>query len=169
MKLYNSLPHNLYNIPMRVILQRVKAGGVVTEGRNEKISEGLVILLGVATDDSEADADYLAEKISSLRIFSDENDRFNFSITDIKGEALVISQFTLFADTLKGRRPDFTKAARPEKAVPLYEYFCSRLAAAGIPVKTGVFGASMQVEIHNNGPVTVFIDSRQKIQHARDS
>ena len=169
MKLYNSLPHNLYNIPMRVILQRVKAGGVVTEGRNEKISEGLVILLGVATDDSEADADYLAEKISSLRIFSDENDRFNFSITDINGEALVISQFTLFADTLKGRRPDFTKAARPEKAVSLYEYFCSRLAAAGILVKTGVFGASMQVEIHNNGPVTVFIDSRQKIQPARDS
>lgn len=149
---------------MRAILQRVKSGGVKAEGKNEKISEGFVILLGVACDDSKADADYLAEKISSLRIFSDANDKFNYSVIDIKGEALVISQFTLFADTLKGRRPDFTKAARPGKAVPLYEYFCSRLEAAGVPVKTGVFGASMQVEIHNNGPVTIFIDSRQKIQ-----
>ena len=148
---------------MRALIQRAAKGSVKTEGRLEAIGKGYVILLGVADDDSMADAEYLAEKIAKLRIFSDENDKFNYSIEDIKGEALVISQFTLYADTLKGRRPDFTKAARPEKATELYEAFCSSLRKLGIPVKTGVFGASMMVEIHNDGPVTIFIDSRQKI------
>ena len=148
---------------MRVLIQRAAKASVQTEGRIETIGKGYVVLLGVAEDDSQADADYLAEKIAKLRIFSDENDKFNYSIVDIKGEALVISQFTLYADTLKGRRPDFIKAARPEKATGLYEAFCSSLRKLGIPVKRGVFGASMMVEIHNDGPVTIFIDSRQKI------
>lgn len=149
---------------MRAILQRVKSGGVLTKDKDEKISKGFVILLGIAEDDSQADAEYLAEKTANLRIFSDSSDKFNHSLLDIKGEALVISQFTLFADTLKGRRPDFAKAARPEKAIPLYELYCKLLAKYGITVKTGVFGDSMQVEIHNDGPVTIFIDSRQKIK-----
>lgn len=151
---------------MRAIIQRTAAGGVKTAGKEEKIGKGFVILLGIGHDDTEADADYIAEKTADMRIFSDENDKFNYSIRDINGEALVISQFTLYADTLKGRRPDFTKAARPDKAIPLYEHFCKKLGELGITVKTGIFGASMQVEIHNDGPVTIFIDSRQKIRHS---
>lgn len=148
---------------MRAVIQRAKSGRVRTEGKTESIGKGYVILLGVAQDDSEQDALYLAEKIVSMRVFSDENDKFNYSLQDIKGEALIISQFTLYADTLKGRRPDFTKAARPEKAKHLYEFLCSKVADKGIIVKTGIFGASMTVDIENDGPVTIVIDSRQKI------
>ncbi len=149
---------------MRAIIQRSSQGSVSVPGRIESIGRGYVILLGVAVDDTEADADYLAEKIANMRIFSDDDGKFNYSLVDINGEALVISQFTLFADTLKGRRPDFINAARPEKAVPLYERFCQNLRNMGIRVGTGVFGAHMTVEITNDGPVTIFIDSRQKIR-----
>lgn len=146
---------------MRAILQRVIRGGVKTEGKQETIGSGLVILLGVGENDTETDADFIAAKTEKMRIFSDENGKFNFSISDVKGEILVISQFTLYADIYTGRRPDFTKAAEPVKANKLYEYFVKKMKSFGLTVKTGVFGASMQVDIINDGPVTIVIDSKQ--------
>ena len=144
---------------MRALIQRVKRGGVKTGPGHETIGPGLVLFLGVGEGDSEADADLLAAKTANLRIFSNAAGKFDHSVLDIKGEALVISQFTLYADTAGGRRPDFTKAAKPAEANRLYEYFAGALAHAGVPVKTGVFGADMEVEIINDGPVTIWLDS----------
>ena len=125
------------------------------------IENGLVILLGVQKDDAEADADYLAEKIANIRIFNDENEKMNLSIQDVKGSALVISQFTLCGDTKKGRRPSFINAAAPEEGKRLYEYFMERLQDEGIPVESGEFGAMMDVNLVNSGPVTFVLDSKE--------
>ena len=147
---------------MRVLIQRVKRGGVKTAGAHVTTGPGLVVLLGVGAGDSEADSDFLAEKTANLRIFSNTEGKFDHSLLDVKGEALVISQFTLYGDAAKGRRPDFAAAARPEEAVRLYEHFLGALRAKGVPVKSGVFAADMEVEIINDGPVTIWLDSREK-------
>ncbi|MCX5791190.1 MAG: D-aminoacyl-tRNA deacylase [Elusimicrobia bacterium] len=144
---------------MRALIQRVKRGGVTAGREHRAIGPGLVLFLGVGEGDSEADADFLASKTANLRIFSNAAGKFDKSVLDIKGEALVISQFTLYADTAGGRRPDFTKAAKPAEANRLYEYFTASLAGTGVPVKTGVFGADMEVELLNDGPVTIWLDS----------
>lgn len=150
---------------MRAIVQRVSEASVsVKENESlkeiNKIGKGLVVLIGVGKEDREEDAEYLAEKISYLRIFPDENDRMNLSILDVKGEILAISQFTLYGDCRKGRRPDFTLAAPPEMAIGLYEKFMEKVRAKGVEVKSGEFQARMLVEIHNEGPVTILLESK---------
>lgn len=146
---------------MKAVVQRVLHADVKTENKTVgEISEGLLIFLGVEEGDSEKDADKLSSKISQLRIFTDENDKMNLSLIDIYGEALAVSQFTLCADCRKGRRPNFMSAARPDKAEPLYEYFCGCLIKNGVKkVEKGVFGADMKVSLLNDGPVTIIIDS----------
>lgn len=144
---------------MRVILQRVTHGRVSVEGRTlAKIGPGLVILLGVGPNDGEEQIRYLVEKIANLRIFGDEQGKINRSVLDIGGEAIVVSQFTLYADTRKGRRPSFTDAAPPEIASPLVDRFAELLNAQGVPTQTGEFGAYMLVEIANDGPVTIWME-----------
>ncbi len=146
-------------------MQRVSKASVSVEGQViSTIKQGLVVLIGVGKGDSEPDACYLAEKIANLRIFSDEADKFNLSALDIGGEILAVSQFTLLADTRKGRRPSFTDAAPPEEAEPLIENFVQLLRAAGLKVETGRFRQNMLVEIHNSGPVTIFIDSKERLK-----
>jgi len=149
---------------MRVLVQRVTEGGVYIEKENysAEISKGMVILLGIKSDDSVSDSEFLAEKCSSLRIFEDENEKMNLSIKDIDGEVLIISQFTLYGDAQKGNRPSFTDAARPETAIPLYEKFICRMKdnLGHEKVKTGLFGAMMHVKIINDGPVTIMIESK---------
>ncbi len=146
---------------MITVIQRCFRGKVtVTEKVVGEINHGLVILLGVQKDDSEADADFLVNKISGLRIFNDDNDKMNLSIKDVDGSALVISQFTLCGDTKKGRRPSFINAAAPEEGNRLYEYFMAELEKEGVPVQSGQFGALMDVELVNNGPVTFVLDSK---------
>jgi D-tyrosyl-tRNA(Tyr) deacylase len=145
---------------MRLILQRVTAGKVSVGGKIiAEISQGLVILLGVAPADSEQQARALAEKTANLRIFEDEQGKMNRSILDIKGSALVVSQFTLYADARKGRRPSFTDAALPDQARPLVQRFVELLQAQGVPAQTGAFGAHMLVEIANDGPVTILLEA----------
>ncbi|MFN7930543.1 MAG: D-aminoacyl-tRNA deacylase [Blastocatellia bacterium] len=145
---------------MRAILQRVTKGNVTIAGRvTGAINAGLVILLGVGHDDTEADLDLLVNKIVNLRIFADAEGKFNLSALDVQAEMLVVSQFTLFADCRKGRRPSFTDAARPELAAPMCDRFVEKLRAFGLKVETGEFGADMLVEIHNSGPVTIWIDT----------
>jgi D-aminoacyl-tRNA deacylase len=145
---------------MRAVIQRVTKGSVSIEGAVVgAIEAGLVILLGVGAADDESDVDILANKIANLRIFSDVDGKFNLSALDVNAEMLVISQFTLFADTRRGRRPSFTDAARPEIAVPLYEKFVEKLRAMDFKVETGEFQADMLVEIHNSGPVTIWLDT----------
>jgi D-tyrosyl-tRNA(Tyr) deacylase len=149
---------------MKALIQRVSQASVTVDSQViGRIGQGLVILLGVAADDTEKDADYLADKIANLRIFSDAESKFNLSALDVKAEMLVVSQFTLLADTRKGRRPSFTQAAPPEKAIPLYEYFTGRLKESGFAVATGSFGTHMHVSLNNDGPVTIYIDSRDKL------
>jgi D-tyrosyl-tRNA(Tyr) deacylase len=144
---------------MRILLQRVTHGSVSVEGEIiGKVGKGYVILVGVGHGDGEDQATWLAKKIAGLRIFEDEEGKFNLSIQDVGGGALVISQFTLFADAEKGRRPSFIDAAPPEIAAPLVERFADLLRAEGIPVETGRFGAQMAVEIHNDGPVTIWLE-----------
>ena len=150
---------------MRAVIQRVSRGSVTVE--NEvvgQIEQGLVILLGVRHEDSEDDADYLAAKIPHLRIFEDENDKMNLSLFDVGGSILAISQFTLFANTRKGRRPSYIEAARPEQAEPLYEYFMGKLREQDIRVEKGIFGAMMTVDIVNEGPVTIIMDSQDRFE-----
>jgi len=146
---------------MRAVIQRVSHGRVSVEGETVgEIGPGLVILLGAGHGDGQAEADRLADKIANLRIFADAEGKTNLSILDVAGEALVISQFTLYADCRKGRRPSFIYAAPPEIAAPLVEYFAGRLRQAGIHrVETGEFGAMMLVEIHNDGPFTIVLDT----------
>lgn len=147
---------------MRAVLQRVIKGSVMVDGRiTGAIGPGLVILLGVGDGDAVADAELLAAKIANLRIFSDADGKFNLSAQDVQAGMLVISQFTLFADCRKGRRPSFTNAARPELAVPLYEKFVELLRRMGFVVETGEFQADMLVEIHNSGPVTIWLDTAE--------
>lgn len=145
---------------MRAILQRVTGGKVTVENQiTGQIGAGFVVLLGVGANDTETEVELLANKIANLRVFADAEGKFNLSALDVKAEMLVVSQFTLFADCRKGRRPSFTDAARPELAVPLYEKFVERLRAMGFKVETGVFQADMLVEINNSGPVTIWLDT----------
>ena len=144
---------------MRALVQRVKKGSVTIDGKvNGSIGQGLVILLGITHTDTEKDADFVADKCVDLRIFEDENGKMNKSLEETGGSILLISQFTLYAATRKGRRPSFDAAARPEYAEVLYEYFIRKLRNRGITVETGIFGADMQVEIHNDGPVTMLVE-----------
>ena len=145
---------------MRLVLQRVSKGSVSVDGTTvASIQQGLVILLGIAPGDSETHARTLAEKVVHLRIFEDDQGKMNRSLLDIGGEAIVVSQFTLYADTRKGRRPSFTDAAIPETASPLVEYFTAYLRELGVPTQTGEFGAHMLVEIANDGPVTIILEA----------
>lgn len=147
---------------MIAVLQRVTSGAVIVDNQTiGHINSGLVVLLGVMNDDDEWDSEFLADKISGLRIFNDENDKMNLSINDVNGSALVVSQFTLCADTRKGRRPSFINAAPPEKGKALYENFMKRLESKGIPIQSGEFGAMMKVKIDNDGPVTIVLDSKE--------
>jgi D-tyrosyl-tRNA(Tyr) deacylase len=149
---------------LKALVQRVsKASVSVSDQLVDSIDRGLVVLLGVAADDSEKDVVYLADKVLNLRIFSDEAGKFNLSLLDCRGELLIISQFTLLADTRKGRRPNFIAAAPPERAEALFERFVEMVRASGLKVATGVFGGRMLVEIHNEGPVTIMLDSREHI------
>ena len=144
---------------MRALLQRVSKASVTVEGQTiSTIGKGLLILLGVGHGDGEEQAKFLSEKIANLRVFEDEQGKTNLSVQDVKGEVLVVSQFTLYADTRKGRRPSFIDAALPEVAEPLVGRFVELLRGHGIPTQTGKFGAHMQVEIHNDGPVTIWLE-----------
>lgn len=144
---------------MRVLLQRVSCASVTVQGQTvSEIGKGLLILLGVSPNDGEEQIQFLTEKVANLRIFEDEHGKMNLSVLDVKGEAIVVSQFTLYADARKGRRPSFTDAALPEVAAPLVKQFAKSLGNHGIPTQTGKFGEHMQVEIHNDGPVTVWLE-----------
>jgi D-tyrosyl-tRNA(Tyr) deacylase len=144
---------------MRVLLQRVSQASVTVDGRViSRIGKGLVVLLGIGHGDGEEQAAFLAEKVANLRIFEDEAGKTNLSLLDVKGEAIVVSQFTLYADSRKGRRPSFIDAALPEVAEPLVNRFVERLREHGVPTQKGQFGAHMLVEIHNDGPVTVWLE-----------
>lgn len=148
---------------MKVLLQRVKEASVTIN--NElvgKIGNGLTVFIGVAVDDTEKDVQYLTKKIIELRIFADEDSKFNLSLKDVKGELLLVSQFTLLANTRKGRRPSFTNAASPEIAETLFNQFVEHARATGLKVEMGRFQQYMQVEIHNDGPVTIMIDSHER-------
>ncbi len=148
---------------MIAVLQRTREAKVTVGDRvTGEIQNGLVILLGVAMGDAEADADFLTDRIAGFRMFNDEDDKMNRSIRDVNGAALVISQFTLTGDWRKGRRPSFTSAAPPEEGERLYEYFCAQLCALEVPVQTGEFGAMMDVSLINDGPVTFVMDSREQ-------
>lgn len=145
---------------MRAVLQRVRFARVSVEGRVAAESgPGFLVLLGISTEDTQAQADLIANKTAVLRVFEDNAGRLNRSILDTGGEALVVSNFTLYANCASGRRPDFLRAAGRAQAQPLYEHFCGVLRGQGVPVKTGVFGADMQVELCNDGPVTLVLDS----------
>jgi D-tyrosyl-tRNA(Tyr) deacylase len=147
---------------MRAVVQRVREAQVAIEGQIVgEIEQGLLVLLGVGKDDSEADADYLAAKIPQLRVFEDEEGKFNLSLLDIRGAILVVSQFTLFGDCRKGRRPSFTDAAEPQRAQKLYHRFIAKLKENQITVATGEFQARMAVELVNDGPVTLLLDSKK--------
>lgn len=144
---------------MRALLQRVSSAAVTVNGRIiGQIQQGFVILLGVTHSDTPAEADWLANKIAGLRLFEDEADKMNLGLADVGGSVLVVSQFTLYGDARKGKRPSFTAAARPEQAEPLVDYFGQQLRRAGLSVATGQFGAMMQVTIHNDGPVTLMLE-----------
>jgi len=144
---------------MRAVIQRVNSGSVDIEGnRIAEIGPGLVILLGIGPEDGEKTADAMARKIAMMRIFGDEEGKINLSLLDVKGSALVVSQFTLYADTHKGHRPSFIKAAPPELAEPLVAYFARQMVQMGVPTQTGEFGGYMQVNIENDGPVTILLE-----------
>jgi len=151
---------------MKVVVQKVSEAGVyiAKENYSAEIGKGIVILLGIKNDDTEEDAIFLADKCSNLRIFLDENEKMNLSVKDVDGEALVISQFTLYGDAQKGNRPGFSEAAKPETAIPLYKKFIERMKKnlGDDKIKVGIFGAMMLVKIFNDGPVTIIIDSKRK-------
>lgn len=150
---------------MKALLQRVTEGKVSVAGEEVgRIGKGLVVFVGVADGDGEKDIEYLVQKLANLRIFGDDAGRFNLSALDIGGELLLVSQFTLMADTRRGRRPGFSDAAPPEKAEELFEKFVRQARATGLKVETGRFQQYMQVEIHNDGPVTILLDSGGKLQ-----
>jgi len=144
---------------MRTLIQRVSKASVTVEDKViSQIGKGLVVLLGIGHDDGEEQVKFLAEKVANLRIFEDEDGKTNLSILDVKGDAIVVSQFTLYANTQKGRRPSFIEAALPEVAEPLVDRFVELLRGHGVPTQTGKFGADMLVEIHNDGPVTIWLE-----------
>ena len=163
--LHNSIvnPLRRCKVIVKIVLQRVREATVSVAGEVVgQIGPGLVVLVGVANGDAEQDADYLAQRIINLRIFADAEGKFNLSALDIKGELLVVSQFTLLADTRRGRRPSFTDAATPALAEALFNHFLAAISASGLKVAAGRFQSHMLVEIYNDGPVTILMDSRDK-------
>ncbi len=153
---------------MKAVLQRVRRGRVSVDGDTiATIERGMVILIGIGKADTASEAEWLAEKCAVLRVFEDEQGKTNLSVQDVGGEMLVVSQFTLYADTRKGRRPSFTDAAPPEEAEPLVDTFVQFLRAAGLKAETGRFQQHMLVEIHNDGPVTILIDSEERLKPRR--
>ncbi len=147
---------------MRAVVQRVSSSKVTVDNVvTGQINQGLLVLLGVTHEDTSKDVDYMIDKVLNLRIFEDENQKMNLSLKDIGGELLIVSQFTLYGDCRKGRRPGFSDAARPEVAIPLYEEFIEKARKQDIKVGTGKFGADMMVDIANNGPVTILLDSQK--------
>ncbi|MGL5965074.1 MAG: D-aminoacyl-tRNA deacylase [Fusobacteriaceae bacterium] len=146
---------------MRAVVQRVKFASVTVDGEVVgKINEGFLVLLGIKDGDTEKELDWISSKISGLRVFEDENGKMNRELKDINGSILVVSQFTLYGDCVKGKRPSFSLAAKPDLAIPLYERFKSNIEKLGIPLESGIFGADMKVELLNDGPVTLIIDTR---------
>ena len=144
---------------MKILIQRVVEASVTVENKVVgKIGNGFLVLLGITHNDSEKEAQFLADKVVNLRVFEDDEGKMNLSLKDTKGSALIIPQFTLYGDAIKGRRPSFTDAAKPEKAVPLYEYFISEVRKKGIKTEAGIFGAKMEVSLVNSGPVTILIE-----------
>ncbi|HEY7327764.1 MAG TPA: D-aminoacyl-tRNA deacylase [Gemmataceae bacterium] len=147
---------------MRAVVQRVRRASVAIDGETVgAIERGLLVLLGVTTADTVLEVNRLADKTANLRIFNDESGKMNLSVADVRGSMLVVSQFTLYGDCRKGRRPSFVAAATPDIAVPLYEAFVNALRSVGLPVQTGRFGAMMQVELVNDGPVTLILDTKE--------
>ena len=147
---------------MRAVVQRVARAAVRVDSKTVgEIGKGLLVLVGISAQDSRAVADYLAERVANLRIFSDAEDKMNLSVQDVQGAVLAVSQFTLFGDARKGRRPSYLHAAPPEQAEPLYEYFLEALRRHGLRVESGVFRARMEVELVNDGPVTILLDSER--------
>lgn len=144
---------------MKLVVQRVKKAEVKVDGNIiGKIDKGFLVLIGIKVGDTKEQADYLVKKLCNLRVFSDENDKMNLSIKDVKGKLLIVSQFTLYGDCSQRNRPSFIEAARPEEANPLYEYFCNQCELNNIEVQKGIFGADMKVELINDGPVTIIIE-----------
>ena len=150
---------------MIAVIQRVSRASVSNEGKmTSSVGRGLLVLLGIEENDDEQDLSWLTNKILNMRIFADENSKMNLSVLDVNGEMLIVSQFTLHASTKKGNRPSFVKAAKPDVAIPIYEKFIQMIGQSGIRrVRTGEFGANMQVELINDGPVTIVIDSKNKV------
>lgn len=149
---------------MKAVIQRVSEASVKVDAKIVgEIKKGFMLLIGIDESDEKPDADWLVQKILNLRVFGDENDKLNLSIQDISGEILCISQFTLIADYKKGNRPSFIKAAKPDKAIPLFEYFKSEISKSGLKTESGIFGADMKVSLINNGPVTIIMDTKTKI------
>ena len=149
---------------MKAVIQRVSEASVKVDGEIVgKISDGLLLLIGIDEEDEKTDADWLVQKILNLRIFGDEDGKLNLSVLDIAGEILCISQFTLIADYKKGNRPSFIKAAKPDKAIPLFEYFKTEIAKSNLKIESGIFGADMKVSLLNDGPVTIVMDSKTKL------
>lgn len=148
---------------MKIVIQRVSEASVKVDGKIVgEIGKGLMLLVGVDENDEKTDADWLVQKVLNLRIFGDEDDKLNLSVKDISGEILCISQFTLIADYKKGNRPSFIKAAKPDKAIPLFDYFKEEIAQSGLKTESGIFGADMKVSLINDGPVTIVMDSMTK-------
>lgn len=144
---------------MKLVIQRVKKAEVKVDGQTVgKIDEGFLVLIGIKIGDTKEKADYLVKKLCNLRVFSDENGKMNKSLNDVKGKLLIVSQFTLYANCSDGNRPSFIEAARPEEAIPLYEYFCNECMKKNIEVQKGIFGADMKVELLNDGPVTIVME-----------
>ncbi len=148
---------------MKAVIQRVSESSVKVDGKIVgEIGKGLMLLIGIDENDEKADADWLVQKVLNLRIFGDEDDKLNLSVKDINGEILCISQFTLIADYKKGNRPSFIRAAKPDKAIPLFEYFKEEISKSGLKTESGIFGADMKVSLINDGPVTIVMDSITK-------
>ena len=145
---------------MKLVIQRVKSASVKVEGETVgKIEKGFLVLIGVKVGDTREQADYLAKKLCNLRVFTDENNKMNLALKDVGGKLLIVSQFTLYGNCNDGNRPSFIDAERPENAIPLYEYFCEKCHERGIEVQKGVFGAHMEVELLNDGPVTIIMEN----------
>ena len=146
---------------MKLVIQRVKNASVEVEEKIVgEIEKGFLVLVGIKTGDTKEQADYLVKKVCNLRIFTDENNKMNLSLKDVNGKLLIVSQFTLYGNCNDGNRPSFIEAAKPEEAIPLYEYFCNECAKKGIEVEKGIFGADMKVDLLNDGPVTIIMDSK---------
>ena len=144
---------------MRAVVQRVSSSKVTVDGEvTGEINKGLLVLLGVTHEDTSKDVDYIIDKVLNLRIFEDENEKMNLSLKDVGGQLLIVSQFTLYGNCSDGNRPSFIEAAKPEEAIPLYEYFCDECTKRGFDVQKGIFGADMKVQLLNDGPVTIVIE-----------